>query len=119
VAAKATDDLEKQEEIASVLKALDGLPTDQKEVIVLGVFQDLSLRRDGGDHRHEGGHPAVADVPRAQAAGARRRRGARRGGAGQAMTTTPVDPDPFLDLLTDALARRPGQRPSGARPSRA
>ena len=42
VAAKATDDLEKQEEIASVLKALDGLPTDQKEVIVLGVFQDLS-----------------------------------------------------------------------------
>ena len=42
VAAKATDDLEKQEEIAGVLKALDGLPTDQKEVIVLGVFQDLS-----------------------------------------------------------------------------
>jgi RNA polymerase sigma-70 factor (ECF subfamily) len=42
VAAKATDDLEKQEEIARVLKALDDLPTDQKEVIVLGVFQDLS-----------------------------------------------------------------------------
>ena len=42
VAARATDDLEKQEEIAAVLKALDGLPTDQKEVIVLGVFQDLS-----------------------------------------------------------------------------
>ena len=42
VAAKATDDVEKQEEIARVLKALDGLPTDQKEVIVLGVFQDLS-----------------------------------------------------------------------------
>jgi RNA polymerase sigma-70 factor (ECF subfamily) len=42
VATRATDDLEKQEEIASVLKALDGLPTDQKEVIVLGVFQDLS-----------------------------------------------------------------------------
>jgi RNA polymerase sigma-70 factor (ECF subfamily) len=42
VAARATDDLEKQEEIATVLKALDGLPTDQKEVIVLGVFQDLS-----------------------------------------------------------------------------
>src|SRR3712207_9081618 len=40
VAARATDDLEKQEEIASVLQALDGLPTDQKEVIVLGVFQD-------------------------------------------------------------------------------
>lgn len=42
VATRATDDLEKQEEIAAVLKALDGLPTDQKEVIVLGVFQDLS-----------------------------------------------------------------------------
>jgi len=42
VAARATDDLEKQEEIARVLKALDELPTDQKEVIVLGVFQDLS-----------------------------------------------------------------------------
>ncbi len=42
VAAEATDDVEKQEEIVRVLKALDGLPTDQKEVIVLGVFQDLS-----------------------------------------------------------------------------
>jgi RNA polymerase sigma-70 factor (ECF subfamily) len=42
VAARATDDLEKQEEIARVLEALDDLPTDQKEVIVLGVFQDLS-----------------------------------------------------------------------------
>ena len=42
VASRATDDLEKQEEIARVLKALDDLPTDQKEVIVLGVFQDLS-----------------------------------------------------------------------------
>jgi RNA polymerase sigma-70 factor (ECF subfamily) len=42
VAARATDDVEKQEEIARVLKALDTLPTDQKEVIVLGVFQDLS-----------------------------------------------------------------------------
>jgi RNA polymerase sigma-70 factor (ECF subfamily) len=42
VAQRATDNLEKQEEIARVLKALDGLPTDQKEVIVLGVFQDLS-----------------------------------------------------------------------------
>src|SRR5581483_948105 len=42
VAARATDDLEKQEEIARVLKALEGLPTDQKEVIVLGVFQDMS-----------------------------------------------------------------------------
>jgi RNA polymerase sigma-70 factor (ECF subfamily) len=42
VAARATDDLEKQEEIARMLKALDDLPSDQKEVIVLGVFQDLS-----------------------------------------------------------------------------
>lgn len=42
VAAHATDDVEKREEIARVLQALDGLPTDQKEVIVLGVFQDLS-----------------------------------------------------------------------------
>jgi RNA polymerase sigma-70 factor (ECF subfamily) len=42
VAARATDDLEKQEEIARMLKALDDLPVDQKEVIVLGIFQDLS-----------------------------------------------------------------------------
>ena len=42
VATRATDKVEKQEEIARVLKALDDLPTDQKEVIVLGVFQDLS-----------------------------------------------------------------------------
>lgn len=42
VAGRATDDVEKREEIARVLKALDDLPTDQKEVIVLGVFQDLS-----------------------------------------------------------------------------
>jgi RNA polymerase sigma-70 factor (ECF subfamily) len=42
VATRATDNVEKQEEIARVLKALEGLPTDQKEVIVLGVFQDLS-----------------------------------------------------------------------------
>ncbi|HZN68493.1 MAG TPA: sigma-70 family RNA polymerase sigma factor [Tepidisphaeraceae bacterium] len=42
VAARATNDIERQEEIAQVLKALDDLPTDQKEVIVLGVFQDLS-----------------------------------------------------------------------------
>ena len=42
VATRATDDVEKQEEIARVLKALEDLPTDQKEVIVLGVFQDLS-----------------------------------------------------------------------------
>ena len=42
IAHRATDDVEKQEEIARVLQALDRLPTDQKEVIVLGVFQDLS-----------------------------------------------------------------------------
>ncbi len=42
VASRATDDVEKQEEIARVLEALEGLPSDQKEVIVLGVFQDLS-----------------------------------------------------------------------------
>jgi RNA polymerase sigma-70 factor (ECF subfamily) len=42
VAARSTDDVEKQEEIARMLTALDDLPVDQKEVIVLGVFQDLS-----------------------------------------------------------------------------
>jgi RNA polymerase sigma-70 factor (ECF subfamily) len=42
VATRATDDVEKQEEIARILKALQDLPPDQKEVIVLGVFQDLS-----------------------------------------------------------------------------
>lgn len=42
VAAQATDDLEKQEQIARALRALDELPQDQKEVIVLGIFQDLS-----------------------------------------------------------------------------
>ncbi|WP_428937312.1 RNA polymerase sigma factor [Fontivita pretiosa] len=42
VAARASDDPERQEEIARVLRALDDLPQDQKEVIVLGVFQDLS-----------------------------------------------------------------------------
>ncbi|HYO09231.1 MAG TPA: sigma-70 family RNA polymerase sigma factor [Tepidisphaeraceae bacterium] len=42
IATQATDNVEKQEEIARILKALEDLPTDQKEVIVLGVFQDLS-----------------------------------------------------------------------------
>ena len=42
IATRATDNVEKQEEIARILKALEDLPTDQKEVIVLGVFQDLS-----------------------------------------------------------------------------
>jgi RNA polymerase sigma-70 factor (ECF subfamily) len=42
VAARATDDLQKREEIARVLTALDTLSPDQKEVIMMGVFQDLS-----------------------------------------------------------------------------
>jgi RNA polymerase sigma-70 factor, ECF subfamily len=42
VAERATDDMAKREEIARMLKALDDLPSDQKEVIVLGVFQDMS-----------------------------------------------------------------------------
>lgn len=42
VASRATDNVETQEEIARVLKALEDLPQDQKEVIVLGVFQDMS-----------------------------------------------------------------------------
>ncbi|HEY7088317.1 MAG TPA: sigma-70 family RNA polymerase sigma factor [Tepidisphaeraceae bacterium] len=42
VAARATDDTEKREQITRMLRALDDLPADQKEVIVLGVFQDLS-----------------------------------------------------------------------------
>jgi RNA polymerase sigma-70 factor, ECF subfamily len=42
VAQRASDDVEKKEEIARVLKALEDLPVDQKEVIMLGVFQDLS-----------------------------------------------------------------------------
>jgi len=42
VAASASADPETREEIAKMLKALEHLPEDQKEVIVLGVFQDLS-----------------------------------------------------------------------------
>ena len=42
VAAQATDDAEQREEISRVLKALDDLPHDQKEAIMLGIFQDLS-----------------------------------------------------------------------------
>ena len=42
VAVKATNIAEKREEIAHMLEALDGLPPDQKEVIMLGIFQDLS-----------------------------------------------------------------------------
>jgi RNA polymerase sigma-70 factor (ECF subfamily) len=42
VAAKATNDVEKREEIARILVALDDLPDDQKEVIMMGIFQDMS-----------------------------------------------------------------------------
>lgn len=42
VAASASADPETREEIAKMLKAMEHLPEDQKEVIVLGVFQDLS-----------------------------------------------------------------------------
>ncbi len=42
VASRATDQAEKQEEIARVLTALDELPADQKEVIMMGIFQDMS-----------------------------------------------------------------------------
>lgn len=42
VAAKATNDAEKREEIGRILVALDDLPTDQKEVIMMGIFQDMT-----------------------------------------------------------------------------
>jgi RNA polymerase sigma-70 factor (ECF subfamily) len=42
VASSASADPEKREEIERMLRALDDLPTDQREVIVLGVFHDLS-----------------------------------------------------------------------------
>ncbi len=42
VASAATDEAEKKEEIARVLVALDDLSPSQKEVIMMGVFQDLS-----------------------------------------------------------------------------
>ena len=42
VAATALGDLEKREQIERVLIAMDDLPPDQKEVIVLGIFQDLT-----------------------------------------------------------------------------
>lgn len=42
IARQATDRLETQEEISRMLVALEELPNDQKEVIVLGVFHDLS-----------------------------------------------------------------------------
>lgn len=42
VAGQATDDVEQREQIGRVLKAMDDLPPDQKEVILMGIFQDLS-----------------------------------------------------------------------------
>jgi len=42
VGTPAADEMEKREEIARALRAMEGLPTEQKEVIVLGIFQDLS-----------------------------------------------------------------------------
>jgi RNA polymerase sigma-70 factor (ECF subfamily) len=42
VAEAASTNPEKREQIALMLKALDDLPHDQREVIVLGVFHDLS-----------------------------------------------------------------------------
>jgi RNA polymerase sigma-70 factor, ECF subfamily len=42
VAAATNNDAETREQIARVLSALDGLPPEQKEVIVMGIFQDLT-----------------------------------------------------------------------------
>lgn len=42
IAVRGSDDVEKREQIALVLKAMDTLPPDQKEVIMMGIFQDLS-----------------------------------------------------------------------------
>lgn len=42
IAAKSTNDVEKREEIARMLVAMDDLPDDQKEVIMMGIFQDMS-----------------------------------------------------------------------------
>lgn len=42
VASRATTDAVKREEIARMLEAMDDLPSDQKEVILMGIFQDLS-----------------------------------------------------------------------------
>ena len=42
VASRATSDAVKREEIARMLEAMNDLPNDQKEVILLGIFQDLS-----------------------------------------------------------------------------
>lgn len=42
IASKTTPNPEEQEEIAKVLQAIDELPPDQKEVIVMGIFQDMT-----------------------------------------------------------------------------
>lgn len=42
VAARTTDSAERKEELARMLLALDELPPHQREVIMLGIFQDLS-----------------------------------------------------------------------------
>jgi RNA polymerase sigma-70 factor (ECF subfamily) len=42
IAMRAPDEIEKREEISQVLQAMEGLSAEQREVIVLGVFQDLS-----------------------------------------------------------------------------
>jgi len=42
VGTPAADEMEKREEIARAMRAMEGLPPDQREVIVLGIFQDLT-----------------------------------------------------------------------------
>jgi RNA polymerase sigma-70 factor (ECF subfamily) len=42
VATQNTDNAEKKEELARMLVALDELPAQQKEVIMMGIFQDLT-----------------------------------------------------------------------------
>jgi RNA polymerase sigma-70 factor (ECF subfamily) len=39
---RTLDEMEKREEIARAIKAMEGLSTDQRDVIALGVFQNLS-----------------------------------------------------------------------------
>jgi RNA polymerase sigma-70 factor (ECF subfamily) len=36
------DEMEKREELSRAMRAMDGLPADQREVIALGIFQNLS-----------------------------------------------------------------------------
>jgi len=42
VGTPASDEMEKREEIARAMHAIEGLPKEQKEVIVLGIMGDLS-----------------------------------------------------------------------------